>query len=222
MLVPLLVPAFGRSRDAGVGLALVNALKRSPGAEALAVDDLDKLLKSYPAEVRTAAELLREKLAGRRKDQAAYLAELTAQLLQTPGNADRGKEVFFSRKVACYGCHRAAGKGGNVGPDLSQVGRFRSQRDLLESIVFPSSSIVPEYRSYLLTLKNGRVVTGMIVRESADAIYLRTDQLAEVRVARSDVEEMTPSKLSLMPEGLEKAMTRQELSDLLEFLCRQR
>ncbi len=52
----------------------------------------------------------------------------------------RGKEVFFLKKAGCYACHRAAGKGGNVGPDLSQVGRFRTTRDLLESIVFPSSS----------------------------------------------------------------------------------
>jgi putative heme-binding domain-containing protein len=62
----------------------------------------------------------------------------------------------------------------------------------------------------------------MIVRESADAIYLRTSDLAEVRVARAQVEEMTPSQVSLMPEGLEKTMSRQELSDLLEFLYAQK
>src|SRR5205807_6724154 len=115
-----------------------------------------------------------DRLAARQKEQAAYLTKLTQELLRTPGSAGRGKEVFFSRKAACYGCHRAAGKGGNVGPDLSQVGRFRSPRDLLESIVFPSSSIVPEFRSYLLTLKDGRVVPGMIARETAEALYLRT------------------------------------------------
>jgi putative heme-binding domain-containing protein len=62
----------------------------------------------------------------------------------------------------------------------------------------------------------------MIVRETADAIYLRTSDLAEVRVARANVETMTPSQVSLMPEGLEKTMSRQELSDLLEFLYAQR
>jgi putative heme-binding domain-containing protein len=102
------------------------------------------------------------------------------------------------------------------------VGRFRTTRDLLESIVFPSSSIVPEYRQYVITTKKGTSITGMIVRESADAIYLRTSDLAEIRVARSQVEEMTPSKVSLMPEGLEKTMSRQELSDLLEFLYAQK
>jgi putative heme-binding domain-containing protein len=199
-----------------VGLALVDALRRSPGAEALAADDLDRVLQSYPAEVRKAARPLRERLA------AAYLGELTSQLAKTPGDAERGKEVFFSRKAACYGCHRAAGKGGSVGPDLSQVGRFRTPGDLLESIVFPSSSIVPEFRAFVVHTRDGRVTAGTIVRETSDAVFLRTAQLAEVRLARADVEEMTPSPTSIMPEGLEKTMSRQELSDLLEFLSRQR
>jgi putative heme-binding domain-containing protein len=222
MVVPLAAPAFGRSRDSVVGLALVHALQRSPGAEAMAADDLDKLLQPYPAEVQAAARPLRERLTARQKEQASYLGELTSQLVQVPGDAERGKEVFFSRKAACYGCHRAAGKGGSVGPDLSQVGRFRTTRDLLESIVFPSSSIVPEFRAYTVHTKDGRATVGMIVRETSDAIYLRTAQLAEVRVGRGDVEEMSPSATSIMPEGLEKTMSRQELSDLLEFLYKQR
>jgi putative heme-binding domain-containing protein len=222
MVVPLVVPSFTRSRDAAAGRALVNALKGSPGIEALAADDLDRLLKGYPAQVREAARPLRDRLAARQQGQAAYLSRLTQELLQTPGNVERGREVFFSRKASCYGCHRAQGKGGGVGPDLSQVGRFRTSGDLLESIVFPSSSIVPEFRSYVVATRDGRVHTGMIARETSDEIYLRTAQLAEVRVARQDVEAMTPSPVSVMPEGLEKALSRQELSDLLEFLYHQR
>ena len=171
---------------------------------------------------RAAARPLRTRLTARHQEQAGYLARLSAELRALPGDADRGKDVFFSKRAACYGCHRAAGKGANVGPDLSQVGRFRTPRDLLESVVFPSSSVVPEFRSYVVTTRDGRVHTGMIARETSDAIYLRTAQLAEIRVARSDVEQMTPSPVSIMPEGLEKALSRQELSDLLEFLYHQR
>jgi putative heme-binding domain-containing protein len=222
MTVPLVLPAFGRVNDAATGLALVRALKGSPGAEALTVQDLDRILKDYPEEVRSAARPLRARLTARQEKQAAYLARLTAELAALPGNSDRGKEVFFSKRAACYGCHRAAGKGAGVGPDLSQVGRFRTPRDLLESVVFPSSSIVPEFRSYVVSLKDGRVLTGLIARETSDALYLRTAELAEIRVARNEVEDLTPSNVSLMPEGLEKVLTRQELSDLLEFLSRQR
>jgi putative heme-binding domain-containing protein len=222
MTLPLLLPAFARATDNRTGLALVSALSRSPGVAALSADDLDRILKGFPAPVRSAAEPLRAKLAARQRDQAAYLARLTADLLHSPGNVDRGKDVFFSKRVGCYACHRAAGKGGNLGPDLSQVGRYRSPRDLLESVVFPSSSIVPEFRSYVVTLKDGQVVTGMIARETSEAVYLRTAELAEIRVARKDVDDLAPSNVSLMPEGLEKVLTRQELSDLLEFLYHQR
>src|SRR5205823_4384879 len=95
MVVPLAAPAFARSRDAAVGKALVEALKRSPGAAALAADDLDRLLKGYPDEVKKAAKPLLDRLAARQKEQAAYLTTLTHELLRTPGRAERGREVFF-------------------------------------------------------------------------------------------------------------------------------
>ena len=81
---------------------------------------------------------------------------------------------------------------------------------------------MPEYRAYAVTTSDGRLSTGMIVRETSEAVYLRTAQLAEIRIARQHIEEITPSKASIMPEGLEKIMTHQELSDLLEFLYSQR
>jgi putative heme-binding domain-containing protein len=222
LLVPLVVPAFARSRDAAVGGALVRALRRSPGAEALSAADLDRLLKGYPAEVGKAGQPLRARLAARREKQAAYLAQVSRELKGVKGDVERGRQVFHARKAACASCHRAAGAGGAVGPDLSQVGRFRSARDLLESIVFPSSSIVPEFRSYIVTTRAGRVSTGILLRDSADAVYLRGADLAEVRIPRKEVASLAPSDVSLMPEGLEKALTRQELADLLEFLVRQK
>src|SRR5262249_2796640 len=155
--------------------------------------------KNYPVDVQAAAQALRARLTVRQKEQAAYLSRLTQELLQGEGKAERGKEVFFSRKAACYACHRAAGKGGNVGPDLSQIGRFRSPGDLLDALVFPSSAIAPEFRAFVVTTKKGQAATGMIIRETSDAIYLRTSDLAEIRIARQDVDEMTPSPTSLMP-----------------------
>jgi putative heme-binding domain-containing protein len=218
MVLRLLLPAFARSGDGAVGQALVMALTASRPAEALNLHELEKVLQGYPTAVQAQAQPLVKKLAGRRRTQAAYLTALRAELVKLPGNADAGRRVFFSQRVGCYACHQAAGTGGQVGPDLSQVGRFRSTAELLESIVFPSLTIAPEYRSYQVVTKDGRTSTGLIVRETADAIFLRTDQLAEIRVARKDVDELLPSNVSLMPEGLEKTMTRQELRDLLQFL----
>jgi putative heme-binding domain-containing protein len=222
LVLRLLLPAFARSSDGGVGKALVTALKGVAAAEALSTEELDRVLKSYAPEVQALARPLRDRLAARQGKQAAYLAGLRAELGQLAGSAEAGRPVFFSQKVGCYACHRAAGKGGDLGPDLSRIGQLRSTTELLESIVFPSLTIAPEYRTYQVVTKDGRSWSGLIVREASEAVYLRTAELAEVRIARKDVEELAPATVSLMPEGLERTMSRQELRDLLEFLYRQR
>lgn len=223
-VVPLLVPAFTRApvKDPAVARAFLSALRRSPGAAALNTDALAAWLAGLPDEARALAAPLLASNAERRTSRAAYLAALADGVGKSAGDPDRGKAVFFSRKVGCYGCHRAAGQGGGLGPDLSQVGRFRTARDLLESIAFPSSSVVPQFQSYLVSTRDGTVAQGLIVRESDDAVELRTADLAEVRIPRGAIDEVAPSPVSIMPEGLEKTMSRQELSDLLAFLTRQR
>jgi putative heme-binding domain-containing protein len=218
----LLLPAFTRSQDVSAGKALAVMLARAPGAEALSPGEVDQTFRGYPAEVQRLTQGLRDKLKDRHKQQAAFLTDLSAQVSRLTGDARAGREVFFSRKVGCYGCHRAAGSGGQIGPDLTQVGRFRTRDELLESIVAPSLVITPEFRTYRIAAKSGKTVTGLIVRESGEAIHLRTPDLAEVRVARNDIEEVEPSTVSLMPDGLDKLMSRQELADLLEFLTQQR
>jgi putative membrane-bound dehydrogenase-like protein len=222
LIVPLLLPAFAKHSDAGVGRSLVAALKKSPGTSAVPIDDLRETLKHFPAEVQQAAQPLFDRLASLRDEQAAYLAKLTLETLQTPPVADRGRDVFFSKKVGCYSCHKLDGQGGSVGPDLSQIGRIRDPRSLLEAVVFPSSTIVPDYRQFVIATRAGVVHTGMIVRDDADAIYLRTAELAEIRVGRGEIEGMKESAISIMPQGLEKTMSPQELSDLLEFLYQRR
>jgi putative heme-binding domain-containing protein len=222
LTLPLLLPTYSEAADADVGLALFRALLKSPGAGALSPDELHALLKRFPPEVHEVARPLVAKLAAREREQEVYLADLVNRTLQAPGNPDRGREVFFAQKVGCYGCHRIQGKGGAVGPDLSLVGRFRDPRALLEAIVFPSSTIVPEFRSYTIVTRDGKTASGMIVADTSDALYLRTSQLAEIRIPRADVEEVAPSNVSIMPQGLEKTMTDQEFADLLEFLYQRR
>jgi putative membrane-bound dehydrogenase-like protein len=222
LTLPLLLPAFSESSDTQAGRALFRALLKSPGTGALSPDEIHALMKRFPAEVQELARPLVARIAERERAQEVYLTELVSRTLQTPGNPERGREVFFSQKVGCYGCHRIDAKGGAVGPDLSLVGRFRDPRALLEAVVFPSSTIVPEFRSYAIVTRDGKTASGMIVAETTDAVYLRTSQLAEIRLARKDIEEIAPSNVSIMPQGLEKTMTDQEFADLLEYLYQRR
>ncbi|HWB09234.1 MAG TPA: PVC-type heme-binding CxxCH protein [Pirellulales bacterium] len=222
MTLRLLLPAFGASREPAVGDALAASLARSQGADALSLAELDQALKGFPPATRARAAALRQRLRERHSGQAAYLSDLTASLAETAARPAAGRNVFFSQRVGCYGCHRVAGKGGTVGPDLSQIGRFRSRGELLESIVFPSLIVVPEFRSYSIITSRGKTVTGLVRRETAEALDLRSADLAEIRIPRGEIESVTPAAVSLMPDGLEKTMSRKELADLLEFLTAQK
>lgn len=221
LTLPLLVKAFYNTRDKTTALALAGALIRSPGARALPADELEQIYGTHllrDAEIATAAKPLIDHNKQTHAQQAQYLAELGEKMSAAAADARRGEQVFFSKEAMCSVCHIANGRGGNLGPDLSRIGSIRTTRALLEAIVFPSSSIVPDFRAFNITLKNGAAAYGAISRETADAVFLRTTALEETRIARADIASIAPSEVSFMPQGLEKTMLPRQLNDLLEFL----
>ena len=131
------------------------------------------------------------------------------------GDTARGRDVFFSRKAGCGSCHRIGSEGAPVGPDLSKIGAIRQPRDLLESIVFPSVSFARGYEPYAIVTDDGRVLNGIIARETSHEIVLRMTDLSEVRVRRSQIDEMQQGRTSIMPQGLETRLSPEELRTLL-------
>src|SRR5262249_33438320 len=95
---------------------------------------------------------------------------------------------------------------------------MRTGRDLLESIVFPSASFVRGYEPWIISTKDGLVHNGLMGRDTADAIYLIRADRSEIRIPRSAIEEIHPGRVSIMPQGLDGQLSRQELGDLLTFL----
>jgi putative heme-binding domain-containing protein len=137
----------------------------------------------------------------------------------TGRNFDRGRALFSA--VGCFACHRFNNEGGAVGPDLTGIsGRF-SPRDLLESIVVPSKEISDQYGAVMIALSDGRVVTGRIVNLHGDTMMVLTDMLnpnSLVSVDQHQVEDMKPSPVSMMPEGLLNTLKQDEVLDLLAYL----
>ena len=109
-----------------------------------------------------------------------------------------------------------------MGPDLTRIGSVRTERDLLESIVFPSLSFVRSYEPVAVATHEGRVFSGLVKQDSADELVLVVAADKEEHVARSDIEELRPGTISVMPAGLDQQLTLQELADLVAFLkaCR--
>jgi putative membrane-bound dehydrogenase-like protein len=216
MEVDRLVEAFAPSADEGVGRALVASLKASPGRAALRAEALKPRLAKFGPAVQKEAEELYASLDGDMARQRARLEELLGAL--SGGDIRRGQAVFNSPRAACAACHAIGYLGGTVGPDLTHIGKVRTERDLLESIVFPSASIVRSYEPVVVATKAGKFINGLIRQETADAIVLATGPNQEVRLARDEIEEIQPSKVSVMPAGLDQQLTPRELADLVTFL----
>ncbi|MHB1422791.1 MAG: PVC-type heme-binding CxxCH protein [Gemmataceae bacterium] len=214
--VDRLLDAFTSSTDARVGLALVSALKTSSARASLRVETLKPRLSKYPAAVQRQAEELYAALDADTAKQRERLEQLLSLLKE--GDVRRGQAVFNNSKAACSACHAIGYLGGNVGPDLTTIGKIRTERDLLESIVFPSASLVRSYEPVQVTTKSGKVYNGLIRKDAPEEIVLATGPNQEARVSRGDIEEVQPSKVSVMPAGLDQQLTVRELADLVAFL----
>lgn len=207
---------FGPEKGDVPGLALIEAFKDEAVSSSVAPGMFRALIERHSPRVRLAAEPVLRKLDPGLVDGAKKLEEVLASLPR--GDASRGHEVFNSNKAACASCHKIGYVGGENGPDLSKIGQIRSKRDLLESIMYPSASFVRSYEPVMVTNRFGRVFNGLIREDNPDGIVLAVGPDAVERIPRNSIYEINPSKVSLMPAGIDKQLTPQEMADLLEFL----
>jgi putative heme-binding domain-containing protein len=140
-------------------------------------------------------------------------------LLAMKGDVGRGKDVFFKTTgLQCSTCHKVQGQGGQVGPDLSDVGKRQSKRQILESILDPSKDIDPKFAAYLVEIDDGRQLSGLIVERTEKEITVRDSQARDTKVPLTKVLSQIPSKKSLMPDQLLRDLTAEQAADLLAFL----
>ena len=220
MEVNRLLPAFGATSDDRVGLKLVAALRRSLSSSMFRAETLRPLFSRFGPEVRRQADAFYASLNVDAASQRVKLEQTLGSLVA--GDVRRGQLVFNGQKAACSSCHAIGYLGGAVGPDLSRVGQIRSERDLLEAILYPSVSFVRSYEPVVVATKQGKVFNGVLRKDSSDELVLATGASEEARIRRDEVDEVRPGTISVMPSGLDRQMTLQELSDLLAFLkaCR--
>jgi putative membrane-bound dehydrogenase-like protein len=190
-------------------LAAVEAGKVKPG-------DLDplrvkQLLNHKDLELREKAKKL---LEGSQPEERKEVLKKYQEALKPKGDPQKGKLVFQKN---CATCHKVAGIGVDVGPDISDT-RTKTPEALLLDILLPNAAIDNNYVNYIVTLKNGRTVTGMIATETTTSLTLKRAEAQTETVLRADVEEIASTGQSLMPEGLEKGITIAEMADLLAFL----
>ncbi|MDG2389605.1 MAG: c-type cytochrome, partial [Planctomycetaceae bacterium] len=132
---------------------------------------------------------------------------------------DRGRRMFGAAN--CYACHRFNNEGGAVGPDLSGLGGRFSPRDMLESLLDPNKEISDQYAATQFIMTDGKVIIGRIANLAGDDFRVITNMLdpgSMLNVDRKKIEEMFPSKSSMMPAGLLNTLNEEEILDLLAYL----
>lgn len=133
----------------------------------------------------------------------------------TPGDAVRGRAVFAR---TCQQCHTLYDVGGKVGPDITGSNRADLQY-LLENVLDPNAVIPNDYRSSTITMKDDRVITGIVKKDEANSLTVAAPGETLV-LPKSDVESVRVSEISMMPEGLLAQLNDQEVRDLLYYLSR--
>lgn len=206
-----------------LGVQLAAQLERNPAVGSLPNGTANLLRRMFSEKVSRAHVAINAVLSDglqAAKKQEMNLRSILRQLEE--GNASRGRVLFYKERVACASCHRIDSRGGQLGPDLSRIGRIRQPRDLVEAVLYPSATVVNGYENYAFELSGGETLDGMIHRETREAVYLIDGAMSEMRIDRKQIEHVHNSTVSLMPSGFEQVLSRRELLDLIAYLrtCR--
>jgi len=200
-----------------VAMPLVQALKNAASLASVQESVIRTIFSDAPpsafAEILPALQALANDDAARRRT----LDSLPARIAKE-GRATEGKKLFESGVGACVTCHRVGDVGNLVGPDLSKIGGIRVERDILESILFPSNSLARDYEAYAIDTADGQSFVGVIRASLPDVLVFADAGAQEHRIPHSQITAKTMLTTSLMPQGLDKALTEQQLMDLVAFL----
>ena len=204
--------------------AVLNGLMRYPStlpALADAIKSKKILTAQVPPDTRVRLLAANDKALGKQfgellntvsADRAAIIEQYAPAL--SGGDAEAGKLVF---NRVCAQCHRLSEMGNDVGPPLKQLAD-KSPQQLLETILDPNREVDPKYASYSVLLQDGRVFAGIIAEEAASQIVIAEAGGKKHTIARSDIDQLRSTGVSLMPTGLEQQITPEQMNQLISFL----
>ncbi|MBK8504874.1 MAG: c-type cytochrome [Saprospiraceae bacterium] len=150
-----------------------------------------------------------------RLDNEKDFKRIVSLVKEGKGIRNQGREVFAKH---CGACHKIEGNGSDIGPDLGAYDN-RNIQDLLYNIVYPNADIREGYVNYLVTTKDGKSWIGTIQSRQGDLVELRTSSGQLIKIAQENMNEMEAIERSLMPEGLLRNLTNQEIQDLFTFMA---
>lgn len=136
------------------------------------------------------------------------------------GDPAKGEEIFFNPDsvAPCAKCHTAKGKGGVVGPELTNVAGSRTAQYIIESVLEPSKEIASGFEPFLVVTNDGDFITGVKKGEDDKTFDIMDDQGEIRKIPKSNIEKVVPQKVSIMPGNFREILTMEQFHDLLAFL----
>jgi len=169
---------------------------------------------AHPANIRA-----HQSEASPKSDLSKSFRSYEQYALRHQGDPLNGQKLFeVSQATKCATCHKIQEKGGDIGPDLSSIGGKFDRPHLIESLLEPSRQIVEGYRTTVVLTDNGKVVTGILKAQNDQQITLLDANGKTQTISRAEIDEVSRSPVSLMPEGLAKELSPQEFTDLIAYL----
>ena len=174
----------------------------------------DKLLASNPANAPARLDQLTKGLAPVNQELQKLIDQRRKSFNAASASVAKGEQTFTQ---SCRACHQLDGQGNVIGPQLDGVGNRGLER-LCEDVLDPNRSVDPAFRSTLLILKDGDVVSGLFRREEAERVVLADSTGKEITIAKNQIQERRQSETSLMPENFGELIPPEDFNNLMGYL----
>jgi putative membrane-bound dehydrogenase-like protein len=209
------VEALAGSREGSAWLLAAHGKKRLPKTVQA---DAGRLLRNSPYPDLRKKALIAFPPAGKLDPKKLPKIDVLAKL---KGNPAKGKQLLAAsvkNDMQCLKCHTIRGLGGQVGPDLSVIGKKASRENLFESILYPSKAIADQYLTWTIITKDGKSVSGLIIEETPDHVLIRDANAKDTKIDKKQIEAREKDPKSLMPDDLLRFISEDELVDIVEYL----
>ncbi len=213
-----LLPLLKRHREVEVVKLLCREIAKNPAIASQQESLYRTALADLPPEIFETIILPAYNTAAAASEPKKRQLGPLADKVIASGNAANGRKHFDTGKGTCIACHKIGDVGRAIGPDLSHIGAIRTERDLLESILFPSNTLARDYEAHVIETSDGQQTMGVIKSHTAEGLLVVDIAGQEKNVAHQTITGDTTLTTSLMPLGLDQTLPEPELLDLVAWL----
>ncbi|MEQ1749455.1 MAG: PVC-type heme-binding CxxCH protein [Prosthecobacter sp.] len=213
-----LLPLVRKSKEVDVGRTIATEIAKNPVIASQQESHYRTAFSDLPPDLfETIIHPAYEKADVANEAKKRQLAPLADKAVAS-GDAKAGHAAFAAGKGTCMACHKIGEVGRAIGPDLSKIGAIRTERDLLESVLFPSNTLARDYEAHILETSDGQMTMGVIKSHTAEGLLVVDIAGQEKTLPHTQIVGDTTLPTSLMPMGLDQTMPEKDLLDLVAYL----